>query len=112
MEFGPSMNLNNGVPMVPLEIDISPTVQFPNYTSSNPTLLKLVNKMLHKGAIYEAPHQRCFQSRIFSVPKPDGSDRLILDLSILNKYISVSIFKMTNHIDFEKSSLQNHGKES
>ena len=79
-----------------------PSVQFQSYTNTNSTLLRLVNNMLQKGAIYEAPHQRWFQSRIFSVPKSDGSDRLILDLSILNTYISVPTFKMTNHTDLRK----------
>ena len=35
-----------------------------------------------------------WQSRLFTVPKKDGEDRLILDLSRLNYYISCPSFKM------------------
>ena len=41
--------------------------------------------MLKKRAIYEVPIQPCFLSRSFQVPKGDGSFRLVVDLTELNK---------------------------
>ena len=38
-----------------------------------------------------------FPSRIFTVPKSSGGDRLILDVSVLNKSIPCPPFKMTSH---------------
>ena len=53
--------------------------------------------MIDKRAIYEVPLQPCFLSRIFQVPKSDGSHRLVIDLVRLNDYISSPTFALTNH---------------
>lgn len=45
----------------------------------------LVRVRLHKGRIYTGRSQKCFQSRVLSGPKPDGSSRLILVISDLNQ---------------------------
>ena len=42
------------------------------------------------------PHQPCFSSHIFAVPKSSGGHRLILDVSRLNDFILTPTFKMTN----------------
>ena len=39
-----------------------------------------------------------FLSRIFTVPKEPTGSRLILDVSTLNKYISIPTFTMSNHV--------------
>ena len=70
-----------------------------------PSVLELLQGMEIKGAVYRVPVQACFQSIIFTVPKPDGSNRLILDLSVLNKFIQIPAFKMTNHNALRQSCL-------
>ena len=56
-----------------------------------------MQNLLDLGGIYEVPVQKCFSSRIFTVPKEPTGTRLILDVSTLNEYISVPSLTMTNH---------------
>jgi len=52
-------------------------------------LSDLVNELLNKGAVSEVPFRHDqFVSRIFSVKKKNGQDRLIIDLSRLNNFIT------------------------
>lgn len=54
-----------------------------------------INKLLGKGAIrtcQDTPDQ--FMSKIFLIPKSDGSHRLILNLKNLNEFISTEHFKL------------------
>ena len=63
-------------------------------------IVALIQCMVDKGAVFRVLQQRCFQSNqypSFTVPKPGGSKRLILDLSVLSKCVQVPFFKMTNH---------------
>ena len=55
-----------------------------------------ISKLVQKGAITQLarPHQQTFVSRIFLVPKKDGSHRPIVDLRELNKFIRWEHFKM------------------
>ena len=55
-----------------------------------------ISKLVQKGAITQLanPHQQTFVSRIFLVPKKDGSHRPIVDLRGLNKFIRWEHFKM------------------
>ena len=59
--------------------------------SSNEKILSLkgqISKLLNAGAISEIPkNSNQFVSRVFTVKKPNGNDRLIIDLSLLNKFI-------------------------
>ena len=56
-----------------------------------------------KGVIYPVPLQLCFQSRIFTVPRPDGiPPRLIIDLSPLNPFILDPQF----HLDYHSTLAQ------
>lgn len=52
--------------------------------------------LLQKGALEEvrAPHSPGFYGLLFVVPKPDGTWRPIIDLSILNLYLEKKKFKM------------------
>lgn len=51
--------------------------------------------LLKKGAIEECrPTSRQFISKIFLVPKPDGSHRFILNLKQLNEFIATDHFKL------------------
>ena len=49
-----------------------PRLRPPSYSQSRPDLLLPVQDWVAKGVVYPVPHQPCFQSRIFTVPRPDG----------------------------------------
>lgn len=54
-----------------------------------------LSKLIEKGVIRKcSPAQGQFISSIFTVPKPDGSCRLIVNLKNLNKFIRVDHFKL------------------
>lgn len=54
-----------------------------------------VNKLLKQGVINKAVHSEGqFVSNIFLRPKPNGSHRVILDLTLLNKLVTYTHFKM------------------
>lgn len=56
-----------------------------------------IDKFLKKGIVQESvPEQGEFISNIFSRPKPDGSVRIILDLTKLNDEVLKLHFKMTS----------------
>ena len=67
-------------------------------TPSKSKLLSLkeeVNKLLNLGVIEETEKRNsCILSRIFTVQKPNGDNRLIIDLSNLNKFIKKCSFRM------------------
>ena len=75
-----------------------PALTLPSSTQSQPHLSSLIQEWVNMKAIYPVPPQPCFLSRIFTVPKSNGSLRLVLDLSLLNSYIQGKTFKMTNHL--------------
>ena len=70
----------------------------PKLSAQRPDVQLQVQNLLDLGAVYEVPVQRCFLSRIFTVPKEPTGTRLILDVSTLNEYISVPSLTMTNHV--------------
>ena len=55
-----------------------------------------IHKLLEKEAIavVATPLQQCFISRMFLIPRKDGTMRPIIDLSELNKFIHWEHFKM------------------
>ena len=64
--------------------------------SSSPFLREDIENLLNKRAVerVQNPETPGFYSRIFLVPKKNGKFRLILDLSLLNRYIEKQAFKM------------------
>ena len=73
----------------------APRLSFPPLNArSAPRLDHLVQDFVTKGTIIKVPYQKCFVSRISSVPKSSGGDRLIIDLSELNTYWDCPSFKM------------------
>ena len=64
--------------------------------SSSPFLREEIENLLNKRAVerVQNPGTPGFYSRIFLVPKKNGKFRLILDLSLLNRYIEKQAFKM------------------
>ena len=61
----------------------------------HPLLWEEINQMLEKEAIVEIKTKsKGFYSTFFLVPKPDGSQRPILNLKPLNKFLKVQKFKM------------------
>lgn len=57
-----------------------------------------IRKLLDKRAIQKCdPVAGQFISKIFLVPKPDGSHRLILNLKLLNEFIIKEHFKLEDH---------------
>lgn len=56
---------------------------------------QLVLELLESGAIVESKEESDqFVSRMFTVPKPDGSRRPILNLKYLNEFVQAEHFKM------------------
>ena len=53
-----------------------------------------IRRLWEKGAIEEVPPSPGFYSRMFVVPKVTGGFRPIIDLSILNKYVVTTKFRM------------------
>ena len=79
-------------------LDQPPRLRPPTFTQSLPDLSLPVQDWVTKGVIYPVPHQPCFQSRIFTVPRPDGRPpRIIIDLSPLNPFILAPQFRLDNH---------------
>ena len=71
------------------------SLKFPSLNGvMKPSLDPLVNDFIRKGAVVKVDPQPCFLSRIFSVPKTPTEERLIIDLSNLNKFLSCPTFKM------------------
>ena len=64
--------------------------------SSSPFLREEIENLLNKRAVERVQNQGTpgFYSRIFLVPKKNRKFRLILDLSLLNRYIEKQAFKM------------------
>ena len=64
--------------------------------SSSPFLREEIENLLNKRAVerVQNPETPGFYSRIFLVPKKNRKFRLILDLSLLNRYIEKQAFKM------------------
>ena len=64
--------------------------------SSSPFLREEIENLLNKRAVerVQNPGTPGFYSRIFLVPKKNGKFRLIIDLSLLNRYIEKQAFKM------------------
>ena len=64
--------------------------------SSSPFLREEIENLLNKRAVerVQNPETPGFYSRIFLVPKKNGKFRLILDLSLLNRYTEKQAFKM------------------
>lgn len=71
----------------------------PNWSSSEKKQMQnSIDTLLKKGAISKVkPCKKQFISSIFLTPKPDGSQRFILNLKCLNKYINVGHFKIEDH---------------
>lgn len=61
-------------------------------------LRKLISDLLNKGAISVVKQsKKQFVSKIFFVPKPDGSYRLILNLKKLNLFVEDKHFKIEDN---------------
>ena len=58
-----------------------------------------ISALIEKGAVELAPPSPGFYSRVFVVVKVPGSWRPIIDLSILNKFVLQSRFKMESNQD-------------
>ena len=64
-------------------------------TKNQPTIQDEVNKLLEKGVVVECEHKTVeYISPIFLMEKTDGTQRLILNLKHLNKYLEYKHFKM------------------
>ncbi|TLY46172.1 MAG: hypothetical protein E6K54_08535, partial [Gammaproteobacteria bacterium] len=83
------------IPFVSKVLQPIPPVES-NWSSQEITAINnLLNDLLKKGAICEvSPCKRQFISKIFLIPKPDGSFRLILNLKNLNEFIDTEHFKL------------------
>jgi hypothetical protein len=65
--------------------------------SERPIMDREVQKLLDKGVVEEVEHEEGeFISSVFLRPKPNGSHRLILDLTRMNENVEYQHFKMTS----------------
>ena len=71
-----------------------PKLTFPSPSTCNINIGPHLPRLLKEGIIAPAPLIPCFTSRLFLVPKASGGDRIVIDLSSLNKYILCPTFKM------------------
>ena len=74
-----------------------PPLKTPRLTRGSQDLDLLEAEFISKGVVKETTGRPLFVSRIFSVPKSDGSRRLILDLKTLNSFLTAPKFKIANH---------------
>jgi ribonuclease HI len=66
--------------------------------SENLRVSEAVKPLLVKGAIVPVSDEEGqFVSKIFTVPKPDGTSRLVINLKPLNEYIEAPHFKMEDY---------------
>ena len=74
-----------------------------------PLLEQEVQNLLEKGAICEVPFcEDGFYSRLFVIPKRDGSMRPVIDLSPLNHFIDTPHFQMENLATVKSLLRQGH----
>lgn len=78
-------------------VSLPPPLKVPKFSPIKEKLTPFVEKFLNQGVIVKVPSQKCFQSKLFTVPKSSGSLRPILDLKKLNAFICTPTFKMSNH---------------
>ena len=71
-----------------------PSLSLPPRSSCRGNLSPHITRLLHEGVLLPVPHQRCYTSHVFLVPKATGGERVIIDLSRLNLHILCPSFKM------------------
>ena len=71
-----------------------PKLYLPSHSTCRGVLAPHIKDMLQKGIILKVPLQPCFASPLFLVPKSSGRQRVIIDLSPLNKHILCPTFRM------------------
>jgi hypothetical protein len=63
------------------------------------SLLPLIEEAVHKGAVKRYPASSpCLQSRVFAVSKSDGSQRMVIDLTKVNKYLPDLHYKLPSDV--------------
>ena len=68
---------------------------FYNNPQKHAAILDLLQQLLDKHVIEQVPsHVACLHNIVFLRPKPNGTWRLILDVSALNRFLRVKSFKM------------------
>ena len=77
-------------------LSLHPVISSTTHSSRDTLLEEQFHILLSKGAIEEVlgPPSPGFYSRLFLVPKPNGTWRPVIDLSLLNDFIYIPTFKM------------------
>ena len=88
--------VRNGFRIPFIKIPPLPSVPIRMSQSSSPFLREEIENLLNKRAVerVQNPGTPGFYSRIFLVPKKNETLRLIIDLSLLNRYVEKQAFKM------------------
>jgi hypothetical protein len=89
---GHYLNFKARPPLVPASASLETHARGPSSASLNDA----VEDLLAKGAIEPAQSNPGFYSRLFTVPKKDGSSRPVINLKPLNRFITVLSFKMAS----------------
>ena len=83
------------------DIHLSPIISTPS-KEKKVAILAEINFLLERGFISKiSPSPDQIVSRVFIVPKKNGKNRMIIDLSRLNKYIKKVSFKMEDKKDIQ-----------
>ena len=103
IQFGYKIQLNTSNIHIPPVVSVASKLKFPVISNE-------IKKLLDSGAISEVDFNSSdIVSRVFSVPKSSGGDRMIIDLSLLNDHVNKISFRMEdketiksliNHNDF------------
>ena len=79
-----------------------PKTGMPTLSRSEGDVGILIKEFVKEGVVEEVKPQECYLSKIFTVPKPSGQQRLILNLKSMNNHINTHTFRMSNHTSLKK----------
>ena len=89
---GHYLNFRDRPPLVPA----TPSLETRAVGQTSASISDAVAGLLSKGAIEPAPQDPGFYSRLFTVPKKDGTLRPVINLKPLNRFITVPSFRMAS----------------
>lgn len=95
---GMSIPFNRNPPLMPKSMNNLFKLQ----TGKSQAMQQEITKLLLMGALEKCNHNSVFLSRLFLVPKSDGSQRPVLNLKPLNRFMDPKPFRLVNHLKVPK----------